>query len=94
LLPGVEDGKLTVPLRVTFDYPRLGTRRHYPMTAADEKQLLRELTMYRAGVSNGVFLPADKGRNPDFCDYPEDCCLLNRGGGCAEPQEVEIVLPT
>jgi CRISPR/Cas system-associated exonuclease Cas4 (RecB family) len=88
-LPHVTDGELTVPIRVIFDYPRLGSRRVYQMEDADRAQLLKELKMYRAGVENGVFLPADKGRNPDFCPYPESCCLRNRGG-CAVPTDLVI----
>jgi hypothetical protein len=43
---------------------------------------------------NGVFLPAEKGRNPDFCDYPENCCLRNRGAAAPSPSKPEVPLAT
>lgn len=62
-------------------------RRLWRVTDADRDRLLKELSMYRIAVESGVFLPAEKGRKPDFCDYPENCCLRNctaAGGGMEE----------
>jgi hypothetical protein len=39
-------------------------------------------------VVAGVFLSAEKNRNPDFCPYPENCCLMTRGVGASIPVEV------
>jgi hypothetical protein len=75
-------------MRIVFDYPRLGVRKPYIFGQADFEQLHRELEMYQRGVAAKVFMPAEKGRNPDYCDYPEDCCLINRGG-CAGPGDPE-----
>ena len=52
----------------------------------DHDRLEAELQMYRTGTEGGVFLPAPTGTNPDFCDYPENCCLRNTSaaGGCAK----------
>lgn len=52
------------------------------VTDADRDTLEAELNMYLKGVSAGVFLPADKGRNVDFCGYPSNCCLRTKGAGC------------
>lgn len=65
---------------VVFDYVRLLRRHDYRVMQADREVLLRDLQMYRDGVTAGVFLPAQKNQNPDFCDY-EDCCLNSRGAG-------------
>jgi CRISPR/Cas system-associated exonuclease Cas4 (RecB family) len=75
-----------VPLLVGVDYLRAQERRFWQMTEADHDRLEAELKMYRSGVEAGVFLPAQKGQNPDFCDYPENCCLRNTSaaGGCAQ----------
>ena len=77
-----------LPILVCLDYPRLLERKYWRITEKDHDRLATELRMYRAGVSNGVFLPAEKGRNPDFCPYPENCCLRTKGEGCAIPVEV------
>lgn len=68
-----------VPVYVGCDYFRLTERRDWLMTPADHAKLLDELQMYSRGVAAGVFLPAEKNRNPDFCDYPSNCCLRGRG---------------
>lgn len=86
-----------LPIYVGMDYVRwtdswLDESEKYPtaarvweeMTDADRDLLERDLTMYRDGVTHGVFLPAEKGRNPDFCPYPSNCCLKNRGERKAE----------
>jgi RecB family exonuclease len=72
-------------LRIVFDYPRLAQRKAYNPGGPDYAQLLEELRMYQRGVEAGVFMPADKGRNPDFCDFPANCCLIQRPGGCVSP---------
>lgn len=81
------EGRLSlpdVPLHVGVDYFRLNFRRDWLMTEGDHAKLLDELGMYARGVQNGVFLPAEKNRNPDFCDYPENCCLQTKGDGCGQ----------
>jgi hypothetical protein len=72
-----------LPVWIIFDYLRLGTRVDYSLGQADRDVLLADLQMYRKGVEAEVFLPAQKGGNPDFCDYP-DCCLRSRGEGTGE----------
>lgn len=69
-----------LPRWVVYDYVRLLRRADYRITQADRDVLLRDLEMYTKGVTNGVFLPAQKNNNPDFCDF-EDCCLKTRGAG-------------
>ena len=61
---------------------KCGPRVWTAVTDADRDTLESELNMYLKGVSAGVFLPADKGRNVDFCGYPSDCCLRTKGAGC------------
>lgn len=73
-----------VPIVPVFDYVRLGFRRDFRYTEADRSELLRELTLYRRGVDAEIFLPADKSRNPDFCSYPDNCCLRSKGEGCGQ----------
>jgi hypothetical protein len=63
------------------DYVRLLTRKVWQVTKKDEERLLTELRMYEAGVAHGVFLPAQKNFNPDFCPYPSNCCMNTRGEG-------------
>lgn len=72
-----------LPFWVVFDYPRLLLRRDYSFGPEDREVLLRDLRMYRDGVSAGVFLPAAKNQNPDFCDYGSTgtCCIQTRGTG-------------
>jgi hypothetical protein len=71
-----------LPRYVIFDYPRLEIRRDYLYGPADRSKFLDELKMYELGVTNGVFLPASKHTNPDFCDYGPTCCMNTRGEGC------------
>lgn len=74
-----------VPIYVGVDYFRLGFRRDWLMTEADHAQLKTELDMYLLGTSAGVYLPAEKNKNPDFCDYPPElCCMHSKGAGCAQ----------
>lgn len=73
-----------LPRWVVFDYVRLGVRKDFAIGEQDYAELLRDLTMYRAGVEAGVFLPAHKNTNPDFCSYGETCCLRQRGE-CGQP---------
>ncbi len=81
------------PIVICADYVRLGTRKYWTMTPLDHEKLLSELTMYAAGIDGGVFLPAEKGRNPDYCPYPEDCCLRTKGDGLAIPYDLDQSLP-
>lgn len=73
-----------LPRWVVGDYVRLLYRKDARFTEADRAVLLSDIQMYEKGVTNGVFLPAQKNANPDFCDY-EDCCLKSRGPGCGTP---------
>lgn len=81
-----------VPLYVGIDYLRVGERRYWRMNEADYDRFEVECGMYQRGVEAGVFLPAPKGTNPDFCDYPENCCLRNTSaaGGCAQRVAVAV----
>jgi RecB family exonuclease len=67
-------------------------RRFWRITEADHDRLERELNTYGQMVDHGDFLPAEKGRNPDFCDYPSMCCLrtCNGPGGGAELVEIKL----
>jgi hypothetical protein len=83
----LKDGRLVlpdVPIHVGVDYFRLGFRRDWLMTEADHAKLLSEIQMYHRAIEAEVFLPAAKGSNPDYCDYPENCCLQTKGAGCAQ----------
>lgn len=70
-----------LPRWIVFDYLRLLERKDFVMGEADHDVLFADLTMYRKGVEAEVFLPAHKNQNPDFCDFPEDCCMKTRGDG-------------
>jgi CRISPR/Cas system-associated exonuclease Cas4 (RecB family) len=78
-----------VDILVGCDYVRLGERKFWRITEADREELAKELTMYTSGVKAGVFLSAEKNRNPDFCPYPENCCLTTRGEGLSIRVEVD-----
>ena len=77
-----------IDILVGCDYTRLGERKFWRITEKDHEDLHNELTMYTSGVKAGVFLSAEKNRNPDFCPYPENCCLTTRGEGSSIPVEV------
>ena len=92
-----------VPLYVGIDYVRGAgqwfdengkptSRRYWQIADGDYERLERELNAYKAGVEGNVYLPAEKNRNPDFCDYGENCCLRSTSvaGGSALPVEVNI----
>lgn len=89
----VDDGRLALPeglpIYVGIDYLRTQERRWWKMEQADHDWLKGQLVMYHNGVSNGVFLPANKGSNPNFCDYGETCCLRRAGAGQATRVVVE-----
>ncbi len=80
------------PLLVGFDYCRwmpswedTGPRRYFQFGADDLDWLERDLTNYKAMVDQKLFLPAQKGYDPDWCPYPSRCCLKNTrqtGGSC------------
>lgn len=78
---GALDLDPAVPIRVCLDYVRLLERRYWQIGEADHELLFKELTMYRKGVDAGVFLPANKNQNPDFCAFPNNCCLRTKGDG-------------
>lgn len=75
---------LDLPIKVGMDYIKWDESWEtppvvwYDVTQADIDQLAIELRMYHDGVSHGIFMPAEKGRNPDYCGYGEDCCLRKR----------------
>ena len=91
-----------VPIYVGVDYLRwtdswkdeegnpFPARRFWQLGEADHERLEREATAYAAVVDARAFLPAQKSQNPDFCSYPDNCCLRNTSaaGGCAELVEV------
>lgn len=70
-----------LPRWIVFDYMRLLNRKDYRLNERDRAVLLDDLQKYQRGVDNKVFLPAQKNYNPDFCDFPESCCLRTRGEG-------------
>jgi hypothetical protein len=93
-----------LPLLVCIDYLRwtpswqtedgkpFPARRYWAVTQKDHERLLHELQMYRSSVEQGIYLPASKGQKPDYCDFPDNCCLRNcnaAGGGLIE---VEVVV--
>lgn len=94
----------TTPLYVGVDYVRwtpdwkdkdgnpFKSRCFWKVAEGDYERLERELNAYVNTVENRNFLPAEKGRNPDFCDYPSMCCLRScaAAGGSSEPVEVVI----
>jgi hypothetical protein len=94
----------SVPLLVGVDYVRwtpewkddegnpFPSRRFWQVTEADYERLERELNAYSNTVDGGNFLPAEKGRNPNFCDYPETCCLRNTLAAGGESTPVEVIL--
>ena len=96
---GAVDLPTDVPWYVGVDYLRwtdswkddqgkpFPPRKLWKVTEADLDRLESELAQYRRGIEAEVFLPAEKGRKPDYCDYPENCCLRNctaAGGGLEE----------
>ena len=62
-------------------------RKLWRVSEADYERLESELSQYARAIENEIFLPAEKGRKPDYCDFPENCCLRNctaAGGGLTE----------
>jgi hypothetical protein len=62
-------------------------RKLWSVSNLDLDRLESELGQYQRAIENEIFLPAEKGRKPDYCDYPENCCLRNctaAGGGLTE----------
>lgn len=97
------DGLAQLPIKVGIDYLRWQEaddwaevdapgRRYWDVGADDLVRLHQELSMYQRQVDSGNFLPAAKGSNPDFCDYPDNCCLRNTSaaGGCFERVKVAL----
>lgn len=79
---------LAEPLYVGVDYVRLGYRRWWRLGPADVERLAGELESYTAGIKAGVFLPASKNTNADFCDYGDACCLRSCATAGGEATEV------
>lgn len=87
-----------VPLYVGIDYLRWShswqdekgqpfpARRFWSYKDDDFNRLETELRHYKGIVEGGYFLPAQKNTNPDFCPYPDACCLSScaEAGGAAE----------
>ncbi len=71
----------SLPRFVVFDYVRLLKRKDYAIGDADRTQLFKELYTYTQAVKGQIFLPAHKGTNPEYCGYPENCCMLTKGEG-------------
>ena len=67
-------------------------RKWWKVGSGDYDRLEAELKMYRVATENGIFLPAQKGANPDFCDFPEQCCLQNCKAAGGDFEAVEVVL--
>lgn len=88
----VELGFLDLPLsdsrgnkfRITcvLDYPRLGDFSTYSFGDAEWTDLVTDVALYSKAVKAGVFLPAGKSRNPDYCPFPSSCCMT-RGESCS-----------
>lgn len=89
VVPAIPEGQ---KLYIGIDYVRLGTRKFWTVGPSDYDRLERELNAYVNTVEGGNFLPAEKGRNPDFCPYPSACCLRNCVAAGGETTEVEINL--
>ena len=81
-----------LPLYVGCDYLRLGTRTYWEMGPADFDRLERELIVFRSTCDQKLFLPAEKGRNPDYCPFPSHCCLTSTSAAGGRAQTVEVVL--
>ena len=78
---GVLELDPSLPRYVVFDYVRLLKRKDFLIGKADHLQLFKELTTYKSALDAQVFLPAHKGTNPDYCGYPDNCCMLTKGEG-------------
>jgi hypothetical protein len=101
VVPPIPDGQR---LFVGIDYVRwtdswvddegnpVKPRRLLEVGPADYDRLERELTAYLNTVEGRNFLPAEKGRNPDFCPYPSACCLRNCVAAGGETKTVEVNL--
>jgi hypothetical protein len=68
------------------------SRRLWEVGPADYDRLERELTAYVNTVEGGNFLPAEKGRNVDFCPFPSACCLRNCVAAGGDTKTVEVAL--
>ena len=78
---GVLDLDPDLPRYVIFNYVRLLIKKDYVYGEKDYAKLDEELALYTKAIDNDIFLPAEKNSNPDFCGYPEQCCLNFRGEG-------------
>ncbi len=63
------------------------------MTDADHARLRRELDGYSKMVKQEIFMPAEKNRNPDFCPYPDDCCLQKQDAVEVDPAILDVNRP-
>lgn len=74
----IERGELDlpdVPIFICMDYMRLLDRKVAAVTTDAYDLLETELLAYQSIVDGGLYLPAEKNRNPDFCGYGAECCL-------------------
>lgn len=104
----IESGQLRLPVDVsdipvligvdyvrwqdTKDWEGCKPRRFWAVGPEDHDRLERELNAYANTVEGGNYLPAEKGRNPDFCPFPSQCCLrfTAAAGGSCERVEVNL----
>lgn len=73
----------TRPVLVGADYVVLGYNDYKLFSFADVNKIRSEVVQYHTAVSNGIFLPASKNQSPDFCNYPDRCCMNVTDTGCA-----------
>lgn len=96
LLPELNPG---LPLYVGFDYCRWSegwektkARRYFQFGHADLDRLEYELTHFVTMAEGGIFLPAQKGYDPDWCPYPSRCCLKSTAAAGGQAIEVDVRL--
>lgn len=79
-----------LPVYVGMDYVRWTPDWEVPsvdwfsVCEADLQLLREDIDAYKAGVASGVFLPAQKNQNPDWCNYPGTCCLQCKPNGAGQ----------
>lgn len=81
-----------LPLYVGIDYIRLGYRTYWQMGPADYDRLEKELTVFKTMADQKLFLPAQKGYNPDYCPFPSRCCMTSTAAAGGQAQVVEVGL--
>lgn len=89
-----------LPLYLGFDYCRWSEswtektkpRRYFMFGHADLDRLEYELTQFVKMNEQGIYLPAQKGYDPDWCPYPSRCCLKNTAAAGGQALEVNVRL--